>query len=442
MSNFVNVSQSLGFRIAFSVYRDLVGNTSSVGYIMLGRNTPWAANDTVPEIYDTENAKFDAYNNFLGGKKITGNDAFLVVPRVNWTPNVVWTQYDDASNTQFSSGNSMFVYTSNGNVYKCLNNANGSYSTVEPVNNYSSDNGFIAPGDGYLWKYMYKVPSDSKYLTDSWMPAPLSQTPAYFGDANNIVVGAISRLEIANAGTGYSNTNTSIVISGSGISGNASVVVSNGSISSVTLTDRGARYIRQNTQVRIIGSGTSANVRPILSPWGGHGFNPARELGANTIMIAVKVGDVDSSENGNISANNDFRQVGLVMRPHLYGANTEVSSANANVSVTMATHIVLVSGTAFIKDELVYQGASSNSASFSGYVSDTFPSAIEVTGRQGTPAPGRPIIGVTSGISRTVVSYSDPDFDVESGNLVYIENRAPVMRSLGQGEWIKIILKF
>jgi Bacteriophage T4, Gp8 len=444
-NNFSNISRRLGYERAFTFYDSFVttANDAAVGYIMLGRSLPWDANDTPPAIYDTENTLFDTYNNFLGGKKITGNDVFPVIPRRNWVANTVWTQYDDDSNTQFSAANSMFVCASGGNVYKCLNNANGAYSTIEPANNYTSANGFTSPGDGYTWKYMYKVPSTSKFLTSAWMPVPLSQTGAYFGFANNLLAGAISRVVLTTGGNGYSNTNTVIQVTGSGAGANVTANVNAaGNVQSITLNARGSGYLRSNTRARVVGSGANATVRVVLSPYGGHGFNPARELGANSVMVSIKIGDVDSTEGGTVTSNNDFRQIGLLMRPHKYGEDAAVATANANIAVRMVTQIVLTSGSSYLKDEVVYQGSNVAYSTFSANVSDVFTNAIEATHRRGTIIPGALLIGNTSGISRTVVATTDPDLDEESGDLVYTENRSAVTRTDGQAEWVKIVLNF
>ena len=444
MPNYANTSYLLGHQRAVSFYNNIIANTNpTIGYVMVGRQVAWANGDNTQPIYDTEVEKFATYNDFLGGKKITGNDIYPVIPRVNWQANVVWTQYDDASNTQFNSTNSMYVMASGGNVYKCLNNANGAYSTIEPANNYTTANGFTSPGDGYTWKYMYKVPPTSKFLTTQWMPAPLTQTEGYFGFANNLVEGAISRAVLTTGGNGYSNTNTYIVVTGSGQDANVTANVNaNGNIAFVTLVNKGYGYLRSNTKVRVVGSGANANVRLILSPYGGHAFSPAKELGANTLMISVKMGDVDSTESGRITANNDFRQLALLFSPHKYGEDVPVSSANANVAVTMASQIILTSGSAYLKDETVYQGNSAANAYFSANVSDVFTNAIQVNGRIGTAVPGEILTGVTSGVARTLVSCTNPEFDIESGQLVYVENRSPVARATGQAEWIKITVGF
>lgn len=53
---------------------------------------------------------------------------------------------------------------------------------------------------------------------------------------------------------------------------------------------------------------------PIMSPKGGHGSNPVKELGASSFMI---VKDFDRTENGIISAENEFRQVAIISNPLL-----------------------------------------------------------------------------------------------------------------------------
>jgi len=446
MSNFSNTSYTMGYEKAYSFYRSFTANTdlTTVGYMMVGKCTLWDGSDTVPPIYDTEYNRFQTYSDFLGGKRITGNDVYLVIKRINWTTGNVYSAYDDTSNTQFTTGNGMYVYVVTGEVYKCIDNANNAASTVSPTGDYTVNNGFKTTGDGYTWKYMYKVPAASKFLTTSWIPVPTVQNAAYFGHANNTVAGSISRMVVVTPGSGYGTTNTSIVVTGSGVSGNANATVNAaGSLTAATVDVRGVRYTRRDIKANVVGSGTTANVRVILSPYGGHAFNPARELGANTVLISVKIGDVDATEGGNITANNDFRQIGMLLGPHKYGESAAANSVSADLAVTMATRFTLVSGTAYTQDEPVYQGVSLATATFSGYASDvTLTNAIECTGTQGAPVLGTALIGATSGSSRTVITYTNPDLEPETGDLVYTENRAPVVRAPGQGELIKIALRF
>jgi hypothetical protein len=51
----------------------------------------------------------------------------------------------------------MYVITSARNVYKCVSNNASANSTVEPSGDYTTSNGNISTGDGFVWKYMYNV---------------------------------------------------------------------------------------------------------------------------------------------------------------------------------------------------------------------------------------------------------------------------------------------
>lgn len=53
---------------------------------------------------------------------------------------------------------------------------------------------------------------------------------------------------------------------------------------------------------------------PIMSPPGGHGVNPVKELGASSIMI---VKEYNRSENNKVSVENEYRQFGLILNPLL-----------------------------------------------------------------------------------------------------------------------------
>lgn len=56
----------------------------------------------------------------------------------------------------------------------------------------------------------------------------------------------------------------------------------------------------------------AAVLQPIISPPGGHGFDPISEFGAKRICVSTKF---INSEGGRISTSNDFRQVGLIKNP-------------------------------------------------------------------------------------------------------------------------------
>ena len=53
----------------------------------------------------------------------------------------------------------------------------------------------------------------------------------------------------------------------------------------------------------------------VLSPVGGHGFNPVKELGCSALMVVI---DFSGDEDGKITIDNEFRQFGLIKNPELY----------------------------------------------------------------------------------------------------------------------------
>lgn len=436
-------SQRLGYQKALTLRtRFTAPNNVRIGYLVVGRPIAWDANDTPSVATDTTQQQFDTANFLLGGKKITGNDVALIIPRKNWTANTVYTQYDDRSAALFSSANSMYVYTSAGNVYKCLSNGGGLLSTIQPSGDYLTNNGVITQGDGYIWKYMYKIDSSDKFITSSWIPVPTEQNVNYFGHANNVIAGSISSIILESGGTGYVANSTTVSITGSGVSATASANISNGVITHIRVLNPGISYNRQNSHITITGVGSNANARIVLADIYGHAYNPAQELGANSVMFSVKIGEGDATEGGLITANNDFRQVGLLMEPHKYNSNVAVSIDTANLVVKLTTACILTSGGALQLDELVYQGSSVANATFTGYVADLKSNSIEVVGIEGSPTVGVAIRGNTSGSLRTLVSVTPPDLQIGSGDLVYIENIAPITRSVGQAESIKLILQF
>lgn len=434
--------QTLGYHHSVQFAEGFSEPEATVGYVILGKSSQWNANDTPPTIVDTEYSTFDIMNASFGGKKIVGNDVSLVIPRKNWSANTIYTSYNDRANSIFSTANGQYVYTSDGVVYRCLNNANNSPSTVEPSGDYSIDNGFIETADGYVWKYEYAIVSSNKFITTDWIPAPTFQTVTYYGSSNNVIDGAVSQLIVESGGTGYGNTNTTITIVGNGAGATANAIVSNGVLQSCDLLTVGSGYTYQNCTVEVTGSGSGANVRPVLSPYGGHAFNPARELSSNTVMISMKIGSGDSTEGGKISANNDFRQIGLLLGPYKYNTNTEISSANANASVLLATTILVTTGSDFNRDEIVYQGTDLANATYSAVVTDYFVNDIFVTEQSGTIQLGGVLKGNTTAVTRTVVNATPPELDPRSGSLVYVENRSPITRAIDQAENIKFVISF
>ena len=138
-----------------SVYNS--GTTDPVLYIFIGNNVPYANESSPDSLVDTISTEKDVWNNIYAAKKVTANDVELVIPKVTWTANSNYRNYDDTIdvNTLLSSNTTqglspMYVITTGRNVYKCMSNNSSANSTIEPSGDYTTSNGNIATADGYL----------------------------------------------------------------------------------------------------------------------------------------------------------------------------------------------------------------------------------------------------------------------------------------------------
>jgi hypothetical protein len=491
---------------------------STIGYIFLANHVAWDNEDAPPTIADTVSNEKDFWNNMFAAKKISGNDVELVVPKITWTANTKYRQYDDTvaldtlvTENTASGFEPMYVMNSERNVYLCLCNDVSSNSTIEPTGKNLSANGIVQTADNHLWKYLYNVRASNKFLSNNWIPAPVTTAKLDYDTSSFITVeGELAKIVTTNIGSGYihstitvssftsgctiltlantTNVAANMAISGIGIAGgvhietvdtvNTKITLSsattsngggtgnnltittrvyvdgdgtgtvtlptlnaNGSIRKITVTSYGKNYSRAN--VVIYGTGTGATARAVLPPKYGHGYNPAKQLGASNVMIAMRIGEIDSTEGGVISSNTSFRQYGLLRDPYKYGTTTQANTATANSVVSQTTDITLISGTNFDRNEFVYQGSSVVNSTFSGYVHDFTTNIVRLTKTKGTISVGSPLKGVSSNPSgRTVVAYTDPEFQPYTGDILYAENIVKVERTDGQAENIKFVVRF
>lgn len=275
---------------------------ATLGYVYLANHVGWTNEDNPDTIDDTVSAEKSIWDNMFAAKKITGNDVELVLPRVNWTANTKYREYDDLINleellTSNTSQNLKPVYMMNTerNVYLCLSNNVSSNSTAEPLGQGLTANGNIATSDGYLWKYMYNIKPSNKFLSNAWIPAPVSTAKLdYDGSSLTSVDGEVAHIIVTDSGDGYYNryisvanfttgctilllANTSnttlvannMVLSGTGIQAGTYITnilpTENKIVLSSKVIANGGGYIWANTRVEITGDGTSALASPVLS---------------------------------------------------------------------------------------------------------------------------------------------------------------------------------
>lgn len=416
-------------------------------YFTFGRGYPWA-NDAAPDQANSSVTVFnEIWDNMVGAKRITGNDMRHVVPRHDWTANTVYPAYDHCicSLRLFDPNVAFYVVTTDWNVYKCLSNGNNNtVSSVMPTS--ISTTGTSETSDGYIWKYMYTISADErlKFTTDSYIPVKtLTQDNGslQWDVQTNAVAGAINAVKITNGGQNYTNAATisvSIAGDGQGATATANINTLSNVVSTISITNPGRDYTYAVVTITDSGSGTGANARAIISPPGGHGSDPVRELGGSYLMINPRLRD---TEEGVLPINNDYRQISFITDPLLLNSPSNVASNTVLSQLTVLT----LNGTSadYIEDEMVYQGASLSTSSFSGrvYQWDSTNNTIKLTNTLGTPTTDI-LIGANSTGARFVDSITNPTLKRYTGELLYIDNIKPITRDADQTEDYKITFSF
>ena len=475
--------------------------SASTYYLFIGKATAFTTatttgSDSSPPtpadaVGETE---FYAWDSMLAAKKIASTDITYAIPRRNWANSTTYDMYKhniSSSSTATSGASNLYdstfyFITSAYRVYKVLDNNGGTaYSGAEPTSESTSP---FELG-GYVLKYMYSITASeaAKYLTADY--APISNDATVAAAATD---GKIESL-VVTAGSGYTNGTYYAAVFGDGTSQGTSsgaivrLTVSGGAIASFGLTagsdttihaggsgytfgtvNLGNDFIFSDSTLSTsstLGSGTGGAVEVIISPKGGHGNDAIAELGGHFVMNAVTL---TQAEGDDITTQNDFRQVGLVVDPTTYGSTTVASATTARQ--TFVVKVDTNSGT-FEADEQITQATTGavgkvvefdsslsllyfQQERFSGFGTSTtnsgltaFSGANQITGgtsgATGTTAGTTETVTLANNNTLTLTSgYANPELQPDSGTIVYLENRKPIQRDSDQTEDIKLIIEF
>tara|TARA_A100001515_G_scaffold87449_1_gene69434 strand:- start:1058 stop:2653 length:1596 start_codon:yes stop_codon:yes gene_type:complete len=345
-----------------------------------------------------------------------------------------------------------------------------------------------------------------KFATSKYLPLPKKWGDASTLSVKNAAVaGEIQTIIIKNYGSGYdidgsaTNTIANVPIEGDGTGGKASVKIIGGAVSEVEVTQGGANYtwarlrFEKGVKGGTVGSsvevndGGGAEFEVIIPPPGGHGADIYRELGGYRVMVYSKYeNNVDDVPD--YITDNDFSRVGLIQNPLKYNGTggsellnsttatalsalkltgTGVTAANfannAQITQTVSvgnTAIGLVASwnqnTSVLR---YYQPVGFSTLSVASFKKLAFTSAAgsgNITG--GThPTLGTLNLSPDTAFNSNVISVggknvdlgqtfnagvAPPDIEKYSGNIIYIDNRAPITRSSSQKEEVKIVVEF
>ena len=410
-------------------------------YITYGKVNAWPNDAAPPQANSAVTTFNDVWHSMIGAKIISGNDVRHAIPRYDWSANTTFFAYDHRLPIMFEPNVKFHILTTDWNVYKCLSNNNGHVSTVMPTQ--TQTNTPIEEADGYVWKYMYTLTEEERlrFVTDQYIPVQtlaLNNNTLQWLVQEDAIDGSIDVIKVDNPGTGYSNANNIFVTitgNGTGARAIARLNTSTNTVSSIVMTDRGVGYTFAN--VAITGTGSGATASAIISPSGGHGSDPLRELGGFHLVLNPRV---RGTENGVIPADNDFRHIAIIQDPKLAATGNVATGRVYNQLMTLT---VSSGSDNYVNDEVVYQGGSIGTATFSGRIVkwDAGNNQIKLNETVGTPI-SDVIIGVNSATARVIESVTDKDLREYSGDLLFVDYVKPISRAIDQTEDYKIVLKF
>ena len=457
---------------ALQFYESFSETAKTTYYLFVGRPQPFASGTgggtdaSPPTPLDNMDDPLAYYRDMLAAKLLTTSDRVYAIPRHNWTTGTVYDMYRadygatvNAAVVQtqaggidmWATGTQMYVVNSANNVYKCMNNNAGGTSTTEPTGTSTSE---FTTADSYVWKYMYTLSTTeiTSFMTTDFMAVTTDSTVAAAA-----VKGAVSQYVVANGGAGYTNnTYAAQVLRGDGTGATFTVVVASGAVSSVTAVAVGggataaAQYTFADCNIDAISGigtpSTSAIVVPVISPPGGHGSNAVEELGGFYIMTNTTIAGTAGS--GDFVVDQDFRRIAVVKDPYNFGTTT-ISTADTMNALKSVTFAASPTPGTFVNDEVITGGTSGAKGLVVDWEASTRVLKYIQTQWTGIDAnkdikafAASEVITGAGAATGTVSTVNDPEIEYYSGQVIYVENRAPITRASDQTENIKLIIEF
>ena len=424
--------------------------TTNKMYLMIGKSDSWSGasvgqysegspSDTaIPTPIDTTVAPYIHHNDMIAAKLINQSDVSHVVKRTDWSSGTVYAEHDHNQDDQIDQ--TFFVMTSQFKVYKCISNYGGAPSTIEPE---SQNYGIIDTSDNYRWKFMYEVQQADvlKYVTTDWIPVKYltsNDGTEQWNVQQAAVDGALEHIDVTAGGTGYVNTNT-----GTAQGGGATTITLAATASATNdLYNNMTIYISAGTgsgQVKTITDYVGSTKIATVSTWT---TNPSDDS-VYEVMPAVTI---TTTEGSGAAARCSSVVGGIIKKISMTAVGTGYRSGTATLSggggtgCTLEPRIGPKNG----------HGKNAKTELGGAYVMLN----VRLTGTEGGDfAVGddfRKVILIANpnadGIAAVASTYSGlttpNELDEDSGEMIYIEFRAPINRASDQTEDVKLVVEF
>lgn len=258
------------------------------------------------------------------------------------------------------------------------------------------------------------------------------------------VDGEISAIYVTSRGLGYNTGVTTATITGDGINANLTAIIdgTSGEITGFTYVNRGSAYT--NATITVTGDGTGFIGEVILAPEGGHGHSLVDEIFADA-MIAF-LSDIDSAILAMNTPELSYRQVALMINPYQYGGTNGQFRDDSGTSCWRIDDASLTTSSFNVGDLLKVQGSTALPLTVAAIetgkmllqIKDehipTVGDVLDLVDSEGAP--------INTSIFTIPAGIFAPTVDRFSGQLLFIDNRAPFKTDLNQIANIRTLIRF
>jgi hypothetical protein len=459
-------------RVLTDIYSDFLDSENKF-YLGIGKPIVWNDSDIPVTPLNTEREIRNAKLNTISVKLI--KDASRVAKRYNWSRGTIYNTYND--DVREEDNNNYYVITDENEVFVCIANGKDNLGNPQPSRikpTYADRDTPFLLEDGYIWKFLFTVGTleSLKFMGANYFPIRVIDTETGTDSDKSsgyelkqyyiqqiATPGEILGYEVIEGGTEYDNTVELQIVGDGLVEAKATANVNNGTITHVDVAFEDENNVDSDNLNLAFGQGYSyasvnvipnnirsesaidAEIRPIFGPKDGLGANSYDDLRSNAIMFYT---NADGDVNGDWIVGNDFRQVTLMNIPYI----------NDQEGITLKSFEVEYDNefNPFTVDNKIFSETSGAEA----YVVKTEETVEETTNKiintiwyLQNETTGFNNFQVEDEVSElkgtgngTITKLNDtPDINVMDAEVLYIDNRYPVMRTINQEEDFKIIIK-
>lgn len=453
-------------------------------YIGIGKSDPWTdllTSESVagfaPAVPDGSILeKEEVKENLMALVKVPVDKAVRVIPRITYTGGSIYKVYNPEDPTCFiptSIGGVTYqpcYVVDQDKIWVCLSNKANAANVLgqaagasdAPADN-GTNNYAINPlnSGNYTWAYVQTVAEASTgFKTNQFVKVNDTDLPsgADATAADGATGGLLYGIKLVNRGVGYTSAPT-VTIVGNNATITLTATENGGEVTFIDFTGNGGGLNWTDASVVITGGSpsTKAEAVPIFAPINGFGFNPAKDLPSYYVGF-------EASLVGNLGGDAPiiaYRQLSL-----LRGLETAVRTDDAD-DATGGADLLSLDALQFIQCSTSVNLSSTNitpgdylinddgAMAFVDYI-DTSVSQQhkvyfhqnnnDIINRQSFDGTGTFQLknrtdGTNIGTSTSYISVGNGEYTRKQGEVVFYENRTPIVRSAQQTEEIKLVIQ-